>query len=325
MSRFLENRMRSIRGLAVLALPLPAPLAMLALLALLGTQLAAPRAAQAAAGETGFTSLKLGVGARPMGLGSAYVALADDPTATYWNPAGLAAVRTTEITAMHNEWIQDFRQEYAAIGAPLGRGTLGFAFSGFYTSELEGRDDVGNVTRNFGFNDITFTAGYGRSFAGLDAGLAVRYLREMIDEQSGATVAADLGARYRVRNTGLSFGAAAQNFGGKPKLVDESFRLPATLRLGAALSRPLSGLHSVGTITTEVRKSRSEDARFHVGGELTYKERLALRVGGKFGYDAEDVSFGVGLTQSKLRFDYALVPLSSDLGTAHFFSLTARL
>jgi hypothetical protein len=37
------------------------------------------------------------------------------------------------------------------------------------------------------------------------------------------------------------------------------------------------------------------------------------------------VSFGIGLTQSRIRFDYALVPMSWDLGTAHVFSLTARL
>lgn len=286
----------------------------------------APSGAQAAAGETGFASLKLGVGARPMGLGSAYVALADDPTATYWNVAGLASLRSTEVTAMHNEWIQDFRQEYAAVATPLGKGTFGFAFSGFYTSQLEGRDDVGNLTAGFGFNDITMTAGYGRPLAtGLDAGLALRYLHEMIASEDASTFAFDLGARYRLRETGFSLGAAVQNIGGKPTLDQESFQLPTSLRLGAAWARPLASLHSTGTITTEIRKARAEDARFHVGGELAYKERLALRIGGKFGYDAEDISFGVGLRQSKLRFDYALVPLSSDLGTAHFFSLTARL
>src|SRR5262249_46828080 len=142
-----------------------------------------PAAAFAAAGETGMASLKLGVGARPMALGSAYVAIVDDPTATYWNAAGLAAVRGTQITAMHNQWIQDFRQEYAAVGLPLGKGALGVSFSGFYTSSpLDGRDDVGNPTQDIGFNDLAMTAAYGRPIAtGLDAGLAVRYLREMIE------------------------------------------------------------------------------------------------------------------------------------------------
>jgi hypothetical protein len=212
------------------------------------------------------------------------------------------------------------------VATPLGKGALGFSFSGFYTSELEGRDDVGSVTQNFGFNDIAMTAGYGRPLAsGLDAGASVRYVREMIAEVDATTFAFDLGARYRLRDTGLSLGAAVQNVGGKPTLVDESFELPLTLRAGAAWSRPLSSFHSQGTITSEVRKVRGEDARFHLGGEFLYRERLALRVGGKFGYDTEDVSFGIGLTQSRIRFDYALVPMSWDLGTAHVFSLTARL
>jgi hypothetical protein len=285
-----------------------------------------PGAASAAAGSTGIASLKLGVGARAMGLGGAYVALADDPTATYWNPAGLAAVPYTQITAMHNQWIQDFRQEYAAVAAPLGKGRLGFSFSGFYTSELEGRDEVGSITQNFGFNDIAMTAGYGRVLAsGLDAGASLKYVREMIAEVDAKTLAFDLGARYRLRDTGLSVAGALQNVGGKPTFVAESFELPMTIRAGAAWTRPLSSFHSQGTITSEIRKVRGEDLRLHVGGELLYHERLALRVGGKFGYDTEDVSFGIGLTQSRIRFDYALVPLSWDLGTAHVFSLTARL
>ena len=69
--------------------------------------LLAPAAVSADTGTTGFAFLKLGVGARAMGLGSAYVALADDPTAIYWNAAGLASLTGTQVTAMHNEWIQD--------------------------------------------------------------------------------------------------------------------------------------------------------------------------------------------------------------------------
>jgi hypothetical protein len=82
--------------------------------------------------------LKLGVGARAMGMGSAYVAVADDPTALHWNPAGLAASgEAIQITAMHNEWIEDFRQEFAAVAFPILGGSGATAFSGFYTSEFE--------------------------------------------------------------------------------------------------------------------------------------------------------------------------------------------
>ncbi|HEX7078619.1 MAG TPA: PorV/PorQ family protein [Candidatus Eisenbacteria bacterium] len=298
-------------------------LALLAALALTGLP---ARDAAAAAGETGFASLKLGVGARAMGMASAYVALADDPTATYWNPAGLASMQGAQVTAMHNEWIQDFRQEYAAVGAPFGPGTVGLAFSGYYTSELERRDDTGVLTGHFGFNDVSMAAAYaGRVAPGLDVGAAARYLREMIDQEDAKTFIFDLGAKYRVRETGLTFGGAVQNLGGDPTLVTEKIPLPRMVRLGGAYERAIPGLHGKATLSTEFRKARAEDARFHAGGEFEYKEQVALRVGGKFGYDAEDVSFGLGLTRGRVRFDYALVPLSSNLGTTHFFSLTARL
>jgi len=282
-----------------------------------------PGAALADPGETGFAFLKLGVGARAMGLGSAYVALADDPTAIHWNPAGLAAIPGTQVTAMHNEWIQDFRQEFVAVGTHWGPGTLGVGFSGFYSSEFEKRDDTGVLIGHYGFNDIAVSGAYGaRIVQGLDAGAAVRYVREMIDQWDATSFVGDLGARYRLGETGVSFGGALQNMGGDAKFISESFPMPFTWSAGAALSRALPSLQGRGVLTAEVRKAKADDAHFHAGAEYSYHDRLALRVGGKFGYDDESVSFGLGLAKDWVHFDYALVPLSSDLGTTHFFSLT---
>ncbi len=47
--------------------------------------------------------LKIGVGARALGMGEAFVAVADDGTAGYWNPAGLVFVRQQEVSALHAE------------------------------------------------------------------------------------------------------------------------------------------------------------------------------------------------------------------------------
>ncbi len=288
--------------------------------------LAAP-SARAAVGEAGFAFLKIGVGARAMGLGSAYVAVADDPTALYWNPAGLAATRSgIAVTAMHNEWIDDFRQEYAAVAGRVGPGTLGASFTGFYTSELERRDDTGVLTGHFGFNDIAATLGYGGTVAqGLDAGGTVRYIREMIAEENATTVAVDLGGRYRWRDTGLSAGVAIQNLGGEATFVSEAFPLPRTVRAGVAYRRPIATAQGNALLTTEYRKARGEDGRFHVGGEFDYREWLALRAGIKFGYDEQDVSFGLGVARGRLRFDYAILPVGANLGASHFFSVSANL
>jgi hypothetical protein len=283
---------------------------------------AAPRHARAA-GETGFVFLKIGVGARAMGMGSAFVALADDPTSVYWNPAGLASIEKTQVTVMHNEWILDFRQEFVAVGTQLGPGTVGFGFAGFYSDELERRSDTGVLLGHYGANDIAISGAYGLQLTeGLDAGLGVRYIRGMIDQEDATSLAADLGARYRVGESGLMLGAAISNIGGDAKFDSEEFPIPLTWRAGAAWSKNVESLRGRGTLSAEYRQAREDDGKFHAGAEYAYRERLALRLGGKFGYDDEDLSFGLGLMKDWFRFDYALVPFSSDLGSTHLFSLT---
>jgi hypothetical protein len=284
--------------------------------------------AVASTGEAGFAFLKVGVGARAMALGSAYVALADDPTALHWNPAGLALSREgVNVTAMHNEWIADFRQEYAAATVPAGPGTLGASFTGFYLSDdLERRDDTGTLTGHFGFNDVAATIGYGMPVAkGADAGLSIRFIRESIAEESATSVAFDFGGLYRVSDTGLSLGGAVQNVGGDAKFVSESFPIPLTTRLGAAYHHAISSLQGTGLLTTEYRKALGEDGRFHLGGEFAYHEWLALRAGAKFGYDDQDVSFGLGIAHKNIKFDYSLLPIGANLGSSHIFAISAKL
>src|SRR5437016_158316 len=56
------------------------------------------------AGTSSATFLRIGVGARAEGMGETFVAVANDPSAIYWNPAGLASLQRTEIAESHVEW-----------------------------------------------------------------------------------------------------------------------------------------------------------------------------------------------------------------------------
>jgi hypothetical protein len=60
--------------------------------------------------------LSLGVGARALGMGGAYAALADDATAAYWNPAGLCDVPSRAFTAQHADLFQQGTDSLVARG-----------------------------------------------------------------------------------------------------------------------------------------------------------------------------------------------------------------
>ncbi|RKY59145.1 MAG: hypothetical protein DRP94_04355, partial [Candidatus Latescibacterota bacterium] len=79
-----------------------------------------PRAASDYAGAF----LELGVGARPLGMGSAYVAVAEGPEVVYWNPAGLVLGEGTTLGFMHSERFAGLvRKDF--VGASFSRGGWG--------------------------------------------------------------------------------------------------------------------------------------------------------------------------------------------------------
>src|SRR5205085_11630863 len=94
--------------------------------ALIAAMLAPPAAAQFTlgqqrAGTASGTFLKIGVGARATGLGESFVAVANDPSAIYWNPAGLASIQRQAISFSHVEWPADIRFEHVAFVLPVKR------------------------------------------------------------------------------------------------------------------------------------------------------------------------------------------------------------
>ena len=73
-----------------------------------------------AAGDYAADFLRIGVGARSAALGGAFVAAADDPTAFYWNPAGLSNVRNIGLHVDHVPMFDGIAQyNVAGIAMPL--------------------------------------------------------------------------------------------------------------------------------------------------------------------------------------------------------------
>ena len=88
---------------------------------------------------SGASFLKIGVGARAVGLASAYTALADDVTALHWNPAGLSRLGSKQLAATHAELYADTRYDFFGYAHPTAKGTFGVsAVDVFYVKDQFG-------------------------------------------------------------------------------------------------------------------------------------------------------------------------------------------
>jgi len=294
--------------------------------------------AAAAEDSSAAQFLKLGFGARALGMGEAFVAVADDAAAMHYNPAGLASYDGGEgrYAAFSHSWhIQDMGISQAAF---LSR-PWGAALTYFSSGELEGRDDYGGFTRNFTASDIALSVGRGKAYGRLKAGAAVKYVGQKIKDSSANSVAADAGALYNLETAPVTFGASISNFGTRVKFRDESFPLPLVLRAGAAV-RP-AGWKTL--LAAQLDLPNDDGASLRLGAEYSAVSGLRLRLGYKtsssadkdaiLGKELGDTGSGVsnlygffgglGLSYRDFSLDYALAPYG-DLGNAHRFSLAFK-
>lgn len=279
------------------------------------------------AGTRAMTFLKIGVGAKAMGMGESQVAATDDLYASYWNPAGLIRLQKPQLALMHNEWFAGINHEFVGFALPIGNGnTVGASANFLSFGELQGRDQEGNETTIFRPYDLAIAVSYARSFGKtLALGVNAKILREQIADESGSGFAFDIGGLYAFSNIPLSLGFNAQHIGPRVKYIEDTFELPFTFRLGAAYRL----WNDAFILTTDFIRPTDNDNAIGVGGAYTIGKVLQLRTGYKYTFGGNDLgatsglSGGFGLTLRRFQIDYALVPFGV-LGLTHRFSLIAN-
>ena len=243
-------------------------------------------------------------GARPAGMGDAFVAVADDGNALYWNPAGIATLGHHEFNSMNaNSFGFGLKHRFLSYIFPLSqKNALGLAWFS------EGFSDVQNgLGLDFGW-DI-YQLSYGRNLMQkLSLGLTFKYATFSISEDDETKdqpngVSLDIGALYTHRN--LKFGLMLQD---APNLSVEHASgftekiKKRTLRFGAAYES-LPDLLLAGSITLE--------DRIHFGAEYWgLGNRVAVRVGVQRDiYDSPSpetiYSAGASLQYSIFQFDFS--------------------
>jgi hypothetical protein len=177
-------------------------------------------------GTTAAPFLSVPQGARALAMGGAFVAVANDPSAMYWNPAGLSDLPGVQFMFDHTYWIADLQYEYVGATVNMGTaGTVGLNVTASNYGEMkvttvdqqEGTGEVFNVT------DLAIGLSYGlRLTEEFSIGFNPKFIYQTIWKMNASAVALDIGIRYVTPFKGITLGMAVSNFGTKMKMTGNS-------------------------------------------------------------------------------------------------------
>ncbi len=284
--------------------------------------------------------LTLGSGARALGMGSASVAVADDATAAYYNPAGLAGLSSRQVNVMHSEQFGGLENYntitaasrvsgdfYGALGlVHLGVGNIKYTRLWDPSKALSDSNRVEVASREDAADYALFVSGGKRFTDRLDAGASVKIIRRSVGPDTAWGYGLDLGAKYRIsrhwRAAALLRDATGTTIAWDGRSND---RIAPTLDAGFAyLSEvPVVGGEAIVSASMlffgDSPETKGIDT-MNIGLEYIMSDIIAFRLGSTSG----NGTFGVGIERlpliSSTSLDYAFLS-HRDLDSTHRISL----
>jgi len=312
-------------------------------------------------GTSAAKVLSIPVGSRALGMGAAFVSVADDATAMYWNAAGIARLDRSEFVFMHSNWLADLRFDYVGLTLPLAQiGTIGVSFSALTMDEM----DITTESEPEGTGE-TFSAGSfiaGISFArnltdNFTIGGTVKYVTERIWNSSAGAIAVDIGTLFDTPFRGIRLGASISNFGQKMQimgddllvqkdidasiagnnesvnayLATDKFDLPLIMRLGISTELVDTDFQKF-TIAIDGLHPNDNTESVNIGGEYSTLRKLVSFRGGikSLGLKNREDRYVVGMGLNyflgggrRIRIDYTYEQFV-HLRNIHQFTLAVR-
>ncbi|MFA5403576.1 MAG: PorV/PorQ family protein [Ignavibacteria bacterium] len=299
--------------------------------------------------------LAIGVGGRPLGMGGAFVSLANDVTAGYWNPALLSKINYPQFSLMHDARFGNLvNYNYGAVGFPFGKNaSIGIS------AIIMGVDDISD-TRNalidlngngildpgerldpdritkFNTSDYAFYLTYAKKHSeNFSYGANLKIIRRNIAEESAWGLGLDIGASYILMNR-ILLGANLQDITttyltwstGKKEVITPTAKLGAgyMINLWKGVLTPAMDFD----VRFENRRSSANanigpvSFDMHAGAEYTFQNLFSIRGGYN---DIGNLTLGAGIKIPKINIDYSFVKFDGDenLGNTHRISLVFTL
>jgi len=293
-------------------------------------------------GMTAATFLSIEVGPRAAAMGGAYVAIVDDPTAMYWNPAGLGRINSNSVIFSHTSWLAETNLNYLGAAIPLGDyGTFGLSVTALGVPEMKVRtvSQPEGTGEFFDANDLSIGLSFSKSIIDrFQVGINVKYIQQQIYNMSASTAAVDFGVLFTTGLNNMVLGFSMSNFGGNMQLAGDDarvevdlepdefgnndrilatletqeFQLPLIMRFGVTMDI-IESENNFVKLAVDAVVPNDNSQYLNLGGEYIFMNLIALRAGYKtlFLEKSEEgltLGFGVEMEISdsfQLAVDYA--------------------
>ena len=306
-------------------------------------------------GAAGSQFLKIGIGARATGMAGAYGAVANDLTALFWNPAGIADLKAMAGNFSYTKWFADFNHSFASVSMPIGEQfTAAASFVSFGCDKidrttLENPEGTGTY---YSVSDFSLGLSIGGYLTDqFSFGITGKYLSNSFADLNATGFAFDIGTMYQTGIQGIKLGFSIHNLGTEmqyrgvdlnttKKLIDalnispldaqyltNSYSIPLTFRAGVTSDVYTSEEHNVMAAADFVTLSDTPE-QFAFGAEYSFKKLISFRAGYRLGQDQTGFAAGIGISYLGGGFggnvDYSITP-TKDLGLINRISLNLDL
>lgn len=297
---------------------------------------------QTKVGTTAAPFLGIGMGARAVAMGGAYVAISDDIYALYWNPAGVAKGSRIQAGFTHTQWLVGTQINWAGVIIPAGNfGSFGVSATvlNYGTMEVTTLAQEDGTGETFTAQDLAAQITWAKNLTDrFSVGVTAKIINQSIYTTSATGFALDVGFLFNtgLLKNGVRIGASVSNFGtpmrldgqglttnialspnenGAPqnipvRLLTSEFSIPLTYRLGVSYDI-LRAPEGRFTLALDAVNPNDNTQTVNIGAEYEWKNTIFLRGGYNAIFESEaekawtiggGVKYGLGF--ATIKFDY---------------------